>query len=145
MTKGVSPAAPDPCYAWRMSEKPCPFCPPKPHEILAEHELAVAVRDSYPLTRGHALVIPRRHVASFFELTAGERSAMLELLERARAAVDREHAPDGYNIGLNDGPAAGQTVMHAHMHLIPRYAGDTDDPRGGVRWIFPRKANYWDK
>lgn len=90
-------------------------------------------------------MIPRRHVASFFELTAGERSAMLELLERARAAVDREHAPDGYNIGLNDGPAAGQTVMHAHMHLIPRYAGDTDDPRGGVRWIFPRKANYWDK
>jgi diadenosine tetraphosphate (Ap4A) HIT family hydrolase len=125
--------------------KPCPFCPPKDHEILATHALAVAVSDSFPLTRGHALVVPRRHVASFFELTAEERHAMLGLLDRAKAVIDSKHAPDAYNIGINDGAAAGQTVMHVHMHLIPRYKGDVDDPRGGVRWIFPRKADYWNK
>jgi diadenosine tetraphosphate (Ap4A) HIT family hydrolase len=125
--------------------KPCPFCPPKEREILAAHPLAVAIEDSYPLTKGHSLVVPRRHVASFFELTAEERAAMMELLDRAKAALDRKHAPDAYNIGINDGQAAGQTVMHVHLHLIPRYKGDADDPRGGVRWIFPRKADYWSK
>jgi diadenosine tetraphosphate (Ap4A) HIT family hydrolase len=90
-------------------------------------------------------VVPRRHVASFFELTAEERQAMLELLDRAKAVIDKKYAPDAYNIGINDGAAAGQTVMHVHMHLIPRYKGDVDDPRGGVRWIFPRKADYWNK
>lgn len=125
--------------------KPCPFCPPRDHEVLETHALAVAVKDSFPLTKGHALVVPRRHVASFFELTADERAAMLDLLDRAKAALDREYAPDAYNIGINDGAAAGQTVMHVHMHLIPRYKGDADDPRGGVRWIFPKKAEYWNK
>lgn len=70
---------------------------------------------------------------------------MMGLLDEAKAALDRQHAPDGYNIGINDGNAAGQTVMHVHIHLIPRYLGDTDDPRGGVRWIFPQKAEYWKK
>jgi diadenosine tetraphosphate (Ap4A) HIT family hydrolase len=129
-----------------MSEPPikkCPFCPPKDHEVLETHALAVAIKDSFPLTRGHSLVVPRRHVASFFELTADERAAIMELLDRARAALDKEYAPNAYNIGINDGAAAGQTVMHVHVHLIPRYKGDTDDPRGGVRWIFPRKAEYW--
>jgi diadenosine tetraphosphate (Ap4A) HIT family hydrolase len=126
-------------------KKPCPFCPPKDREILTTHPLAVAIEDSYPLTKGHSLVVPRRHVASFFELTADERTAMMELLDRAKAALDRKYAPDAYNIGINDGQAAGQTVMHVHLHLIPRYKGDADDPRGGVRWIFPRKADYWSK
>ena len=125
--------------------KPCPFCPPKEREILATHPLGFAVRDSFPLTRGHSLVIPRRHVASFFELTAEERLAILELLDRAKSMIDGECKPSAYNIGINDGAAAGQTVMHLHMHLIPRYEGDADDPRGGVRWIFPRKADYWNK
>ena len=115
----------------------------KDREILASHPLAVAITDSFPLTRGHALVLPRRHVASFFELTGDERLAILELLDLAKAALDREYAPNAYNIGINDGAAAGQTVMHVHVHLIPRYEGDADDPRGGVRWIFPRKAAYW--
>ena len=131
-----------------MTEPPvrkCPFCPPKDHEVLETHALAVAIKDSFPLTRGHSLVVPRRHVASFFELTAEERVAIMELLDRARAALDEEYAPDAYNIGINDGAAAGQTVMHLHVHLIPRYEGDTEDPRGGVRWIFPRKAEYWKK
>src|SRR5687767_8484841 len=126
-------------------KKKCPFCPPKDHEVIETHELAVAIKDSFPLTRGHSLVVPRRHVASFFELTVQERQAIVDILDRAKAALDKEYAPDGYNIGINDGAAAGQTVMHLHVHLIPRYKGDADDPRGGVRWIFPRNADYWNK
>ena len=121
----------------------CPFCPVKHREILAEHPLAAAITDSFPLTQGHALVVPRRHVASFFELTTNERLAMLGLLDQAKATLETKYSPDGFNIGVNDGAAAGQTVMHVHIHLIPRYKGDADDPRGGVRWIFPRKADYW--
>lgn len=123
--------------------KPCPFCNINPAQIIAEHPLAVAKTDGYPLTKGHCLVIPRRHVVSFFDCTSEERAAMLELLDAAKAVVDKLHGPDAYNIGLNDGAAAGQTVLHVHMHLIPRYAGDASDPRGGVRWIFPEKAVYW--
>ena len=125
--------------------KKCPFCPPKEHEILETHLLAFAITDGHPLTPGHALVFPRRHVASFFELTGEERLAIGELLDRLKTKLDTKHSPDAYNIGINDGPAAGQTVMHVHVHLIPRYKGDADDPRGGVRWIFPRKADYWNK
>ncbi len=112
---------------------------------MAAHPLAVAITDSFPLTRGHSLIVPRRHVASFFDLTPDERLAMLEMLDQTKAALDAQYAPDGYNIGINDGEAAGQTVMHLHVHVIPRYKGDADDPRGGVRWIFPRKADYWNK
>lgn len=124
-------------------EKKCPFCNIAPGQIIAGHALAVAKHDGYPLTKGHTLIIPRRHVASFFECTAEERHAMLELLDDAKAVLDKTHAPDGYNIGLNNGAAAGQTVMHVHMHLIPRYQNDTTEPRGGVRWIFPERAKYW--
>lgn len=110
-----------------------------------EKPLAYVKRDGYPLTDGHALVIPRRHVATFFDTTAEERQAMLELLDEVKALLDARSRPDGYNIGFNDGVAAGQTVMHLHIHIIPRYAGDTSDPRGGIRWIFPDKAAYWNK
>jgi diadenosine tetraphosphate (Ap4A) HIT family hydrolase len=113
--------------------------------ILLEHPLAFVRRDGYPVSKGHCLIIPRRHVASFFECTREERATMMELLDEAKAMIDREHAPSGYNIGINDGAAAGQTVMHVHMHLIPRYAGDAADPRGGVRWVIPDKAAYWRK
>ncbi len=125
--------------------KPCPFCHIDPAQIIATNALAVAKVDGYPLTRGHCLVIPRRHVASFFDCTPEERAAMMALLDAAKAAIEQQHAPDAYNIGLNDGAPAGQTVMHTHLHLIPRYAGDAADPRGGVRWIFPDKAVYWAK
>ncbi len=121
----------------------CPFCPIKDREILADHPLAAAITDSFPLTQGHTLIVPRRHVASFFELTTNERLAMLGLLDQAKATLDAKYSPNGFNIGVNDGAAAGQTVMHVHIHLIPRYQGDAEDPRGGVRWIFPRKADYW--
>ena len=125
--------------------KDCLFCAIPPEQILIDGPIAVAARDSYPVSKGHTLIIPRRHVASFFETTEAERQAMLKLLDEMKAMLGREHKPDGYNIGINNGAAAGQTVMHLHMHLIPRYKGDRTDPRGGVRWILPEKAAYWKK
>ena len=89
------------------------------------------------------LVIPKRHIPSFFDLTDDEHSEIRELLIQSKERVELEYSPDGWNIGVNDGPAAGQTVGHLHFHLIPRYFGDREDPRGGIRWIFPDKADYW--
>jgi diadenosine tetraphosphate (Ap4A) HIT family hydrolase len=123
--------------------KPCAFCTLAPVRIIDGNEFAVVVRDGFPVSPGHTLVIPRRHTGSFFDLAVNERAAMLSLLDSARAGVEAGFHPDGYNIGINDGPAAGQTVPHLHIHLIPRYAGDTPDPRGGVRWVLPAKAKYW--
>jgi diadenosine tetraphosphate (Ap4A) HIT family hydrolase len=85
----------------------------------------------------------KRHVVSFFDITGDERQAMLALLDSAKLDLDAAFHPDGYNVGINDGEAAGQTVPHLHLHLIPRYAGDREDPRGGVRWVLPQKAKYW--
>ena len=125
--------------------RPCPFCPPNSDEIVLERPLAWLQRDKRPLTKGHVLVVPRRHVPSFFDTTREERLAMLELIDEAKAILEREHQPDGYNLGINNGEAAGQTVMHVHLHIIPRYLGDKDDPRGGIRWMLPEKAAYWTK
>jgi diadenosine tetraphosphate (Ap4A) HIT family hydrolase len=107
------------------------------------NELAVAIHDGFPVSPGHCLIVSRRHVASFFDTTDEERIALLELLDKVQKILLRERRPDGFNIGINDGTAAGQTVMHLHIHLIPRYSGDTDDPRGGVRWVMPEMAPYW--
>jgi diadenosine tetraphosphate (Ap4A) HIT family hydrolase len=123
--------------------QPCPFCTLPADRVLLASPLALVLRDAYPISPGHTLIIPRRHIASFFELTAEERADLLTLLDQARVGLDTEFRPDAYNIGINDGPAAGQTIGHLHIHLIPRYAGDQPDPRGGVRWIFPDKADYW--
>ena len=125
------------------ASRPCAFCALVPTRIILANDLAVAFRDAFPLSPGHTLIIPRRHAASFFGITQDERDALLALLDAAKAGLDAEFGPDGYNIGVNDGPAAGQTVGHLHLHLIPRYAGDREDPRGGVRWIIPEKAKYW--
>jgi len=123
----------------------CPFCSlPSDRHVLA-NDRVIAIRDAFPVAPGHTLVIPRRHVGSFFDVTDDERAAMMQLLIQARDDLEREFGPSGYNIGINDGPAAGQTVPHLHIHLIPRYAGDCADPRGGVRWIMPEKADYWTK
>ena len=100
-------------------------------------------RDGYPVSPGHSLIVPKRHTGSFFTLSEQERQALLVLLDQAKAAAEAELRPDGYNIGINDGPAAGQTVPHLHIHLIPRFKGDQADPRGGVRWVVPEKADYW--
>ena len=111
--------------------------------VIARTELAVAIRDGFPVSPGHTLVVPVRHVGSLFETTDAERADCLALLDRARHVLEEELHPDGYNIGINDGKAAGQTVPHLHIHLIPRYNGDQPDPRGGVRRIFPERARYW--
>ncbi|MBJ6752128.1 HIT family protein [Geomonas sp. Red421] len=126
-----------------MTEAACPFCRIDPAQVLLENDLAFAFHDGFPVTLGHTLVVPKRHVASFFETTAEEQAALFDLVGRMRELLLQQHAPDAFNIGVNDGVAAGQTVPHLHIHLIPRYAGDTEDPRGGVRWIMPVKAPYW--
>ena len=128
-----------------MTESTCPFCNPDPSTILAANDHALAFLDGFPVTPGHFLVVPRRHMVSFFEASGEELTGMFDLMAKVREKLLAERSPDGFNIGVNDGPAAGQTVMHLHIHLIPRYAGDTKDPRGGVRWIMPEKAPYWKK
>lgn len=124
------------------SENGCPFCDVQPDRIIAENRLAFALRDKYPVNPGHLLVCPRRHVASVFDLTPAEMTAIFDLVHQAKSRCDLEYQPAGYNVGVNVGPAAGQTVMHVHVHLIPRYDGDVEDPTGGVRNVIPGKGNY---
>jgi diadenosine tetraphosphate (Ap4A) HIT family hydrolase len=121
----------------------CPFCSLPDDRVVAANASGIVIRDAYPVSPGHTLIISRRHVGSLFDLTPAERVDLLALLDQARADLEPSCRPDGYNVGINDGPAAGQTVPHLHIHLIPRYRGDQADPRGGVRWLFPDKADYW--
>lgn len=120
----------------------CPFCNPPVDRVFAHSELAVALWDGFPVSPGHALIIPRRHIPSWFDATDAEQSALFALIREAKTLIDQRHRPDGYNIGINGGAAAGQTVFHLHVHLIPRFLGDATDPRGGVRHVIPAKANY---
>ena len=122
---------------------PCPFCTLESSRILAANDHALAMSDGFPISPNHILIVPKRHIASLFEATRVERDALFDLLAEMREVVYKKYAPTGFNIGINDGIAAGQTIMHLHIHLIPRYTGDKVDPRGGVRWIFPDKADYW--
>ena len=122
---------------------PCSLCTLPPEIILGENDGAVWILDVHPVSPGHSLIVPKRHVESFFDTTTAEREAMLSLLDQAREHVCKSHAPAGYNIGINEGFAAGQTVMHLHVHLIPRFAGDSEAPKGGVRWVIPERADYW--
>ena len=121
-------------------EQKCIFC--HEEEALLQNELAWAHYDKYPVSPGHLLIITRRHVQSYFDTTPKERLALNQLLEEAKKLLDKEYRPDGYNIGVNCGDAAGQTIMHLHIHLIPRYQGDIDNPRGGVRGVIPDKRVY---
>ncbi len=123
----------------------CLFCNLPDERIIDQCDHTLTVRDGFPVSAGHTLVIPKRHVATFFDTTEEEQLAISRAIQRAKKAVDQELNPDGYNIGINNGEAAGQTVFHLHVHLIPRYTGDREDPRGGVRWILPEKAAYWSK
>ena len=127
-----------------MSEQECPFCGVPPERVMMSDELAVAIADKFPLTPGHALIVPRRHVVSLFEADDAEVAAMLRLARAVRARLaDAPDPPDGFTVGVNDGAAAGQTVPHLHLHVIPRRTGDCPDPRGGLRRIFPDKAEWW--
>ncbi len=120
----------------------CPFCDMDKLEIVLSNDLAFAIFDKYPVNSGHLLIIPFRHFSSWFNATKEEREAILELIDRAKVYIDDNFSPDGYNLGINVGELAGQTIFHLHVHLIPRYKGDIDDPTGGVRGVIPEKRIY---
>lgn len=119
----------------------CPFCA---LVAKASDVLALALEDRYPVSPGHRLVVPRRHIATYQEATPEEKAAMWRLVDEVIVELEAERSPQGYNIGINVGAAAGQTVPHLHVHVIPRYGGDMADPRGGVRYVIPVKARYWE-
>lgn len=134
-----------------MSAKPCPFCkfvlPGLDRPLLAENADAVAFEDAFPSAGGHTLIVPRRHIERVLELTATEHTQMWDLARTQLTRLESMQPVDrtvGYTIGINDGQAAGQTVAHVHLHIIPRHAGDTPEPRGGLRWVIPATAKYWE-
>ncbi len=120
-----------------------PFLDRPATEHIAANDLAFAIRDAFPVSPGHTLVVTRRLIATWFDATEDEQAAVMALVNRVRVQLDESHRPDGYNVGFNAGEAAGQTVPHLHIHVIPRYRGDRPDPRGGVRWVLPDTADYW--
>lgn len=121
----------------------CPFCHLAPAvEVVCESDICVAFYDGFPVSPGHALIIPKRHVASYFDLTNQEREAMTQMMLDVKQMLDERFHPDGYNIGINVGEYAGQSIFHCHMHLIPRYKGDVENPKGGVRGVIPSKQKY---
>jgi diadenosine tetraphosphate (Ap4A) HIT family hydrolase len=122
----------------------CPFCNFDRARLVLESESAIAMRDGFPVADGHTLVIPRRHVQSIFQLSAHDQAALWALVADVREQLIQDVSADAINIGVNDGWAAGQTLEHAHIHLIPRRQGDVPDPRGGIRNIIPSKARYWE-
>ena len=132
-------------YAFDMNIKPCFFCDkdnPEVNTIIAQNEFAYARWDNFPASPGHAEVVPIRHVESFFDLTGAELNAIYDLAKVAKQVIDDKYQPDAFNVGVNDGEAAGRTVHHVHVHLLPRYAGDVPNPRGGIRHIIPGKGRY---
>ena len=130
-----------------MSDTHCPFCliasGDSDTELIAESSKSVAFFDSYPISEGHTLLIPKKHEVNFFNLSEDERSDIWGLVNTVQKILNDMLNPDGFNIGVNVLEAAGQTIMHAHVHIIPRFSGDIKDPRGGVRWVIPEKAPYW--
>lgn len=121
----------------------CPFCSPdSDRELLVESATAYAIYDKFPVNDGHALIIPKRHCSDYFQLTFKEQAACIFMLNKVKEVVSAKFNPDGFNIGINIGEKAGQTVNHVHIHLIPRYKGDVEEPRGGVRGIIPNKQKY---
>jgi len=124
-------------------EKDCPFCLNNlTSEILLENNFSYAIYDKFPVSKGHILIIPKQHNSNYFDLSLEEQKESLILLNNAKKILEKEFKPDGYNIGININKDAGQTIWHAHIHLIPRYNGDVEEPRGGVRGVIPFKKNY---
>ena len=121
----------------------CPFCSLLKERIWLETDAAVAVLDGFPVSDGHSLAIPKRHVELLFDLPEGELMEVWALVGKVRRLLQQKYKPDGFNIGVNEGQAAGQTIGHAHVHIIPRQTGDVADPRGGIRWVIPTRARYW--
>jgi diadenosine tetraphosphate (Ap4A) HIT family hydrolase len=126
----------------KLSEK-SPFYPLEPERVILENDHCIAFFDRYPVNDGHALVIPLEPVESMFDLEPVIQAELWDTVRKVRDILKDKFNPAGFNIGINDGAAAGQTMPHTHIHIIPRYAGDIADPRGGIRWIIPTKAKYW--
>jgi len=122
--------------------KKCQFCNPFVDEVVARNDLCYARWDRFPVSKGHLLIMPFRHVQDLFSLTPEEGQAMLVLINECKAVIEENFRPAGYNIGFNIGRAAGQTIMHCHCHMIPRYAGDVRNPNGGVRGVLQYKQKY---
>ena len=121
----------------------CPFCNLNPKVgLVCESATAVAFFDGYPVSKGHTLIIPKRHVASYFDLTNHEQQALWLVVNHCKKLLTERFNPDGFNVGINVGEAAGQSVFHVHIHLIPRYKGDVENPKGGVRGVIPTKQKY---
>lgn len=139
------PGAPEPGSVSALQGN-CPFCRrlAAHHDLIAETSLCAAFYDTTPLNPGHALVVPRRHEPDFLALTGDEHGDIMRMTVELRVLLDRRYRPDGFNLGANVGDAAGQTIAHAHLHLIPRITGDVPDPRGGIRWLIPERAPYWE-
>ena len=119
----------------------CVFCNLN-REIIKETEHSISFYDTFPVSKGHALIIPKRHVSNYFDLSETEKNDCWKLLEHVIEYVQKKYNPDGFNIGINVNESAGQTIMHCHIHLIPRYSGDVENPKGGVRHVIPGKGFY---
>ena len=122
----------------------CPFCNPDPTRIVHQGQNWLILRDSYPVSLGHSLVVPRLHVPTLWGLPDWMWDEMIRMVKLARDDLMIRSGACGFNIGLNEGSVGGQTVPHVHIHVIPRYPGDREDPRGGIRWVLPDKARYWE-
>ena len=127
-----------------MTDK-CIFCNLRDERIIYECNHIIAFIDTYPASPGHTLVVPKRHIPTYFDASEDEILAIGKAVQICKEFLDNEFNPDAYNIGINNGEAAGQSIKHLHVHIIPRYKGDVEDPKGGVRWILKNKANYWDE
>jgi diadenosine tetraphosphate (Ap4A) HIT family hydrolase len=128
-----------------MENNYCLFCDrtnSKEHKIILENDFCFARWDNFPVSRGHAEIVPKSHINSFFDLSNDQLIQLYSLLREAKEVVQKEYNPDGYNIGINEGEAAGRTIHHLHIHLIPRYRGDIENPRGGIRNVIPNKGRY---
>ena len=124
-----------------MNSKDCPFCETD-QEIILDSELCFSIYDKYPVNKGHILIIPKRHVGDYFQLQHDEVDSIWEMVHEVKVFLENEFNPQGFNIGFNVGHEAGQTIDHTHIHVIPRYSGDMDDPTGGVRHVIPEKGKY---
>ena len=125
-----------------MKMENCKFCSIENDRIVIEGEMSIAFYDLYPVNTGHTLIVPKRHVSDYFELNSSEKNDIWKLVDTVKLYLEKEFKPDGFNVGINIGESAGQTIFHCHVHVIPRYKGDISNPEGGVRGVIPSKQKY---
>jgi diadenosine tetraphosphate (Ap4A) HIT family hydrolase len=126
-----------------MTKTECPFCNLADDRIWLQTDSAIALLDTFPVSPGHTLIIPGDHIGTLMDLPESDLNEIWGFVAHVRNILIDKYKPDGFNIGINEGVAAGATIAHAHIHLIPRFNGDVPDPRGGIRWVVPQRAKYW--